>query len=161
MPSFDVVSEVDLQEVRNAVDQASREIGTRFDFRGVDAGFELDDRQIRLHAQEEFQLEQMLDILRDKLIKRNVDVRVLDPGKVEAAGKQKRQAFALKQGIDRDNARLIVKLVKDAKLKVQTQIQGEQVRVTGKKRDDLQECIALLRKAEELELPLNFTNFRD
>ena len=161
MPSFDVVSEVDLQEVRNAVDQASREIGTRFDFRGVDAGFELDDRQIRLHAQEEFQLEQMLDILRDKLIKRNVDVRGLDPGKVEAAGKQKRQAFALKQGIDRDNARLIVKLVKDAKLKVQTQIQGEQVRVTGKKRDDLQECIALLRKAEELELPLNFTNFRD
>ncbi|MBX3705166.1 MAG: YajQ family cyclic di-GMP-binding protein [Pseudomonadales bacterium] len=161
MPSFDVVSEVDLQEVRNAVDQASREIGTRFDFRGVDAGFELDDKQIRLHAQEEFQLEQMLDILRDKLIKRNVDVRVLDPGKVEAAGKQKRQAFALKQGIDRDNARLIVKLVKDAKLKVQTQIQGEQVRVTGKKRDDLQECIALLRKAEELELPLNFTNFRD
>jgi len=160
MPSFDVVSEADLQEVRNAVDQASRELTTRFDFRGIEAGFELADTQIRLHAQEEFQLEQMLDILRDKLIKRSVDVRVLDPGKVEAAGKQKRQNFALKQGIDRDNGKLIVKLLKDAKLKVQTQIQGDQVRVTGKKRDDLQDVIALLRKAE-LDIPLNFTNFRD
>jgi uncharacterized protein YajQ (UPF0234 family) len=160
MPSFDVVSEVEQQEVRNAVDQAARELSTRFDFRGVDAGFEFADEQIRLHAQEEFQLEQMLDILRDKLIKRSVDVRVLDPGKVEAAGKQKRQNFSLRQGIDRDNGKRIVKLVKDAKLKVQTQIQGEQVRVTGKKRDDLQDVIALLRKAE-LDIPLNFINFRD
>jgi uncharacterized protein YajQ (UPF0234 family) len=161
MPSFDVVSEVDLQEVRNAVDQASRELATRFDFRGVDAGFELAGEQIKLHAQEEFQLEQMLDILKDKMIRRDVDVRALDPGKVEASGKQKRQHFDLKQGIDRDTAKLIVKLVKDAKLKVQTQIQGDQVRVTGKKRDDLQEAIALLRNCEAIEIPLDFTNFRD
>ncbi|MEZ5558827.1 MAG: YajQ family cyclic di-GMP-binding protein [Pseudomonadales bacterium] len=160
MPSFDVVSEVDVQEVRNAVDQASRELKTRFDFKGVDAGFALDGEQIQLHAEEEFQLGQMVDILRDKLTRREVDVRVLDPGDVEASGKQKRQRFSLKQGIDRDRARNIVKLVKDSKLKVQTQIQGEQVRVTGKKRDDLQDVIQLLRKAE-LDIPLNFTNFRD
>jgi len=160
MPSFDVVSEVDLQEVRNAVDQASRELGTRFDFNGVDAGFEFADGIIRLHAQEEFQLGQMLDILRDKLTRRNVDTRALDPGEVEASGKQKRQQFSLKQGIDRDMAKKIVKLIKDSRLKVQTQVQGDQVRVTGKKRDDLQDVIAMLKKTE-LELPLNFTNFRD
>jgi uncharacterized protein YajQ (UPF0234 family) len=160
MPSFDVVSEVDLQEVRNAVDQAARELRTRFDFNGVDAGFEFDDGAIGLHAEEEFQLTQMLDILRDKLTRRNVDVKVLDPGDVEASGKQKRQRFGLKQGIDRDMAKKIVKLIKDTKLKVQTQVQGEQVRVTGKKRDELQDVIAMLRKAD-LELPLNFTNFRD
>lgn len=160
MPSFDVVSEVDIQEVRNAVDQAVRELGTRFDFKGVDAGFELTGERIQLHAQEEFQLGQMLDILRDKLTRRSVDVRALEPGDVEASGKQKRQSFGLKQGIDRDTARKIVKLVKDAKLKVQTQIQGDQVRVTGKKRDDLQQAIAAL-KAAELELPLDFSNFRD
>lgn len=160
MPSFDVVSEVDLQEVRNAVDQAIRELGTRFDFRGVDAGFELLEGKIQLHAQEEFQLSQMLDILQDKLVRRGVDVRVLEPGNIEAAGKQKRQAYALKQGIDRDHAKKIVKLIKDAKLKVQAQIQGEQVRVTGKKRDDLQQAIAALKEAE-LDLPLEFNNFRD
>jgi len=160
MPSFDVVSEVDLQEVRNAVDQASREISTRFDFRTIDAAYEFGDGEIRLQAEEEFQLGQMVDILQDKLIKRNVDVRVLDPGKIEASGRQKRQKFSLKQGIDSDTARLVVKHIKDAKLKVQTQVQGDQVRVTGKKRDDLQDVMALLRKAE-LEIPLNFTNFRD
>jgi hypothetical protein len=160
MPSFDVVSEVDIQEVRNAVDQAVRELGTRFDFKGVDAGFELTGERIQLHAQEEFQLGQMLDILRDKLTRRSVDVRALEPGDIEASGKQKRQGFGLKQGIDRDTAKKIVKLVKDAKLKVQTQVQGDQVRVTGKKRDDLQQAIAAL-KAAELELPLDFSNFRD
>lgn len=160
MPSFDVVSEVDMQEVRNAVDQASRELSTRFDFKGVDAGFELAEGQIRLHAVEEFQIEQMLAILKDKLIRREVDVRALDPGKVEASGKQKRQSFDLKQGIGRDDAKRITKLIKDAKLKVQSQVQGEQVRVTGKKRDDLQEVMALLRKAE-LDVPLNFKNLRD
>jgi len=160
MPSFDVVSEVDFQEVRNAVDQAARELGTRFDFRGVDAGFELTDERIQLHAEEEFQLGQMLDILRDKLIKRGVDTRALDPGEIEASGKQKRQAFGLKQGIDRDSAKKIVKLIKDAKLKVQSQIQGEQVRVTGKKRDDLQQAIAVLKEAD-LDMPLDFNNFRD
>lgn len=160
MPSFDIVSEVDLQEVRNAVDQAIRELGTRFDFRGVDAGFELLEDRIQLHAQEEFQLGQMLDILQDKLVRRGVDVRTLEPGTIEASGKQKRQTFSLKQGIDRDTAKKIVKLIKDAKLKVQSQVQGDQVRVTGKKRDDLQQAIAAL-KAAELDLPLDFNNFRD
>lgn len=160
MPSFDVVSEVDIQEVRNAVDQAVRELGTRFDFKSVDAGFKLVDESIQLHAEEEFQLGQMLDILRDKFNRRSIDVRVLDPGEVEASGKQKRQAFALKQGIDRDAARKIVKLIKDAKLKVQSQIQGDQVRVTGKKRDDLQQAIAVLKEAD-LDMPLDFNNFRD
>lgn len=160
MPSFDIVSEVDLQEVRNAVDQAIRELGTRFDFRGVDAGFELLEDRIQLHAQEEFQLGQMLDILQDKLVRRNVDVRALEAGVIEASGKQKRQSFSLKQGIDRDTAKKIVKLIKDAKLKVQSQVQGDQVRVTGKKRDDLQQAIAAL-KAAELDLPLDFNNFRD
>lgn len=160
MPSFDVVSEVDIQEVRNAVDQASRELGTRFDFKGVDAGFELSGETIQMYAPEEFQLSQMLDILRDKFVRRNVDVRVLEPGEIEASGKLKRQAFSLKQGIDRDAAKKIVKLIKDAKLKVQTQIQGDQVRVTGKKRDDLQQAIATLKEAD-LDLPLEFNNFRD
>ena len=160
MPSFDVVSEVEVQEVRNAVDQASRELGTRFDFKGVDSGFEFEGEQIKLHAEEEFQLAQMLDILRDKLTRRSVDVRVLDAGEIEAAGKQKRQAFSLKQGIDKETAKKIVKRIKDAKLKVQAQVQGEQVRVTGKKRDDLQAVMAELKEAG-LDIPLNFTNFRD
>jgi uncharacterized protein YajQ (UPF0234 family) len=160
VPSFDVVSEVDMQEVRNAVDQAVRELGTRFDFKGVDAGFELGEADIELHAEEEFQLGQMLDILRDKLTRRGVDVRALDPGDVEASGKQKRQRFGLKQGIDRDSAKKIVKIVKDSKLKIQSQVQGDQVRVTGKKRDDLQQVMATLREAD-LDMPLDFQNFRD
>lgn len=160
MPSFDVVSEVDLQEVRNAVDQASRELRTRFDFKGVDASFEYSEGRIQLAAMEEFQLGQMLDILKDKLNRRGVDVRALDAGTVEAAGKQKRQAFTLKQGIDRDTAKRLVKIIKDSRLKVQSQVQGEQVRVTGKKRDDLQQAIAAMKDAD-LEIPLEFTNFRD
>lgn len=160
MPSFDVVSQVDVQEVRNAVDQAARELRNRFDFKGVDSGFEFADGRIVLFAQEEFQLQQMLDILRDKMNRRGVDVRALDPGPVEASGKQKRQQFGLKQGIDKDTARIIVKLIKDSKLKVQSQIQGDQVRVTGKKRDDLQQVMAAVKEAG-LELPLDYTNFRD
>jgi uncharacterized protein YajQ (UPF0234 family) len=160
MPSFDVVSEVDIQEVRNAVDQAVRELGTRFDFKSVDSGFELEEGRIQLYAEEEFQLGQMLDILRDKFNRRGVDVRALDPGEIEASGRQKRQSFGLKQGIDRDAAKSLVKLIKDSKLKVQSQIQGDQVRVTGKKRDDLQSVMALLKESE-LDLPLNFDNFRD
>ena len=160
MPSFDVVSEVDIQEVRNAVDQASRELGTRFDFKNVESGFEFADDSILLFAEEEFQISQMLDILRDKMNRRSIDVRVLDPGELEASGKQKRQKFSLKQGIDRDTARKIVKRIKDSKLKVTSQVQGEQVRVTGKKRDDLQNVMADLKEAG-LDLPLNYTNFRD
>lgn len=160
MPSFDVVSEVDMQEVRNAVDQAQRELGTRFDFRGVDAQFELTDAGIRVAANEEFQLEQMEDILRDKLVKRSVDVACLDAGEVEGSGKQKRRTYALKQGIDRDNAKKITKLAKESKLKLQAQVNGEKVRITGKKRDDLQAIIAELRELD-LGIPLRFDNFRD
>ena len=160
MPSFDVVSELDEQEVRNAVDQANRELEKRYDFRGVDASFEYGSDVIELAAFEEFQLVQMLDILRNKMIGRKLDARALDPGKIEGAGKQKRQKFALRQGVDKETARSIVKMVKDSKLKVQTQIQGEQVRVTGKKRDDLQKVMAMLKDAE-LDLPLQYDNFRD
>ncbi|MCB1683280.1 MAG: YajQ family cyclic di-GMP-binding protein [Pseudomonadales bacterium] len=160
MPSFDVVSEVDVQEVRNAVDQANRELSTRFDFRGVESGYAFENDRIRMHALEEFQLTQMFDILCDKLTRRGVDVKALDAGEVEAAGKQKRQSFGLKQGIDKETAKKIVKLTKDSKLKVQSQVQGEQVRITGKKRDDLQQVMALLKDAE-LDVPLNYTNFRD
>ena len=160
MPSFDVVSEVDLQEVRNAVDQSNREVGTRFDFKGADARFELDDAVVTLSAESEFQLEQMTDILHKKLVKRSVDIACLDPGKVETANNRARQPVVVRQGIDTDKARRLVKEIKAAKLKVQAQIQGEQVRVSGKKRDDLQQVIALLRKID-LDLPLQYINFRD
>lgn len=160
MPSFDVVSEVDLQEVRNAVDQANREVGTRFDFKGSDASFSLDDAVVGLAAQSEFQLEQMMDILHKKLVKRSVDIDCLEPGKVETANNRARQAVTIRQGIDTDTARGIVKQIKAAKLKVQAQIQGEQVRVSGKSRDALQDVIAMLRKGD-VGLPLQFINFRD
>lgn len=160
MPSFDIVSEVDIQEVRNALDQSVRELETRFDFKSIDAGFEFADSQIWLSAEEEFQIVQMLDILKSKLVKRSVDVRCLDPGVIEASGKQKRQKFSLKQGIERESAKLIVKSVKNEKLKVQTQIQGDQVRVTGKKRDDLQKVMAIVKELD-LDIPIEFNNFRD
>lgn len=155
-----MVSELDLQEVRNAVDQANRELATRFDFRGIEASFELVEGAIALKAMEEFQLEQMDDILRGKLVKRGIDVRCLDPGKIEAAGKEKRRRLGLRSGIDKDHARDLVKHVKDAKLKVQAAIQGEKLRITGKKRDDLQETIAAL-KAKDFGIALQFDNFRD
>ncbi len=160
MPSFDIVSEVDLQEVRNAVDQASRELRTRFDFRGVDAEFEVLDEGIRVAAEEDFQLKQLEDMLRDKLARRGVDGASLDPREIEGSGKQRRQIFGLREGIDRDSAKKITKLIKGSKLKVQTQINGEKLRVTGKKRDDLQAAMALLKEAD-LDLPLQFDNFRD
>ena len=160
MPSFDVVSEVDLQEVRNAVDQTNRALRTRFDFRGVDAGAELEGGKVTVWAQEEFQVRQLIDILQDKMTRRGVDIGALDAQAIEASGKQKRQPFALKQGIDRDASRGIVKTVKDAKLKVQSQIQGEKVRITGKKRDDLQRVIAALKEGD-FGVPLQFNNFRD
>lgn len=160
MPAFDVVSEVDLQELRNAVDQAGRELQRRFDFRGVDAGVTLADGAVTVWAQEEFQVSQLVDILKDRMTRRGVDVAALAPRPLEADGKQKRQAFDLKHGLDGDASRAVVKTIKGAKLKVQSQIQGDQVRVTGKKRDDLQAAIALL-KEEDFGLPLQFTNFRD
>ena len=159
MPSFDVVSEVDLHEVRNAVDQALRELRNRFDFRGVDANIELEEQSILLSAPEEFQLGQIKDILRDKMTARNVDSRALTPG-IEGAGKLKRQSFALAQGIDKDSARQITKILKESKLKIQSQINGDKVRVTGKKRDDLQAAMAALKESD-IAMPLQYNNFRD
>ena len=160
MPSFDVVSKVNVQEIRNAVDQTWRELRTRFDFKGVDAGLNFEENSVLLWAEEEFQLDQLGDILRTKLAGRNVDVRSLQPEKVEALGKQKRQRYRIVVGVDRDVCRQIVTIVKDLKLKLQSQIQGDQVRVSGKKRDELQQAIARL-KEEDLDVPLQFSNFRD
>jgi uncharacterized protein YajQ (UPF0234 family) len=160
MPSFDVVSECDLQEVRNAVDQANREIGTRFDFKGVDAAFELGDAEVSMRAEQEFQLQQMLDILRQKLVKRGVDLAALEVDDPVTSLNAARQRIGLKQGIDSDTGKRMVKALKASKLKVQAQIQGDQLRVTGKKRDDLQQAIAVL-KADDWQRPLQFQNFRD
>ncbi len=160
MPSFDVVSEVDLHEVNNAIDQANREVSTRFDFKGVDAKYTLEESKVTLTAEMDFQCQQMLDILKNKLVKREIDVACLEIGNVIMSGKQAKQIVTLRQGIETTLAKKLIKLIKDAKLKVQTAIQGEKVRVTGKKRDDLQEVIALLREAD-IDLPLQFDNFRD
>ena len=160
MPSFDVVSEIDRHELTNAVDQANREVGTRYDFKGADAKFTLGEAAIELEAESEFQLQQMLDVLYKKMAKRGVDLGNLQPGEPETRGKRAHQTITIREGIDKELGRKIVKKIKDAKLKVQAAIQGDQVRVTGKKRDDLQTVIALLRKAD-LDLPLQFVNFRD
>ena len=160
MPSFDIVSEVDLQEVRNAVDQATREIRSRFDFRNVDASVELEDETVLLIAPEEFQVKQLRDILRDKLTSRGVDSRSLQASDIEGVGKGKRQRLTLAQGIDKDHARQLTKIIKDSKLKVQSQVNGDKVRVTGKKRDDLQAAMAAIKEASP-DLPLQYDNFRD
>ncbi len=160
MPSFDVVSEVDMHEVTNAVDQANRELQTRFDFRGVDAKFERTDAVVRLTAEAEIQLEQMLDILRSKLIKRSIDPRAMDVGDDEHIGKLLHRNVTIREGIDSDLCKKMVKMIKAEKMKVQAAIQGEKVRVTGKKRDDLQQVMALLKESE-LDIPLQFNNFRD
>src|SRR5690554_48532 len=160
MPSFDIVSEVDLHQFSNAVDQASRVIDTRFDFKGVDARFERNDLSVTLYAEADMQIEQMVDMLRGTLIKNNIDPLAMDVGDQETAGKQVKVTIDLKNGLEADLARKIVKIIKEAKLKVQSQVQADQVRVTGKKRDDLQEVIQLMRE-QKLEQPLQFTNFRD
>lgn len=160
MPSFDVVSQLDMHEVSNAVDQANREIGNRFDFKGIDAKFELNENVIGAKAEADFQLKQMLDILRIKLAKRGVDVACMEVKDPELVGKEAKQNITLRQGVDSVLAKKIVKIIKEKKLKVQAAIQGEQVRVTGKKRDDLQNVIALL-KEQDLGLPLQYENFRD
>jgi len=160
MPSFDIVSEVDMPEVNNALDQARREVGTRFDFKGVDATFEIKDKELTLTADSEFQIEQMLDILKGKLVKRSVDVKSLEVGTVKQSGKQALLTITIQQGIDGDEARKLVKLIKDSKAKVQTSIQGDKLRITGKKRDDLQGVIAMVRDAN-LDVPVQFNNFRD
>ena len=161
MPSFDTVCDPDMVEVKNAVENAAKEIGTRFDFKGTSAAIELKDKDITLLGDAEFQLQQVEDILRNKLTKRNVDVRFLDVGKVEKMGGDKvKQVVKVKSGIAGDDAKKIQKLIKESKLKVQAAIQGDAVRVTGTKRDDLQAVMALLRK-DMADLPLSFDNFRD
>ena len=160
MPSFDVVSEVDMHEANNAVDQANREVGTRFDFRGSDASFKLADSIISLETESDFQLQQMLDILNNKLVKRGIDIACLDFDEPEITGQRAHQKVTLRQGIEQSLAKKIVKMVKEKKMKVQAAVQGEQVRITGKKRDDLQAVIAMLKDADS-GLPLQYTNFRD
>ena len=161
MPSFDTVCDPDMVEVKNAVENAAKEIGTRFDFKGTSAGIELKDKEITLLGDAEFQLQQVEDILRNKLTKRNVDVRFLDKGAVQKIGGDKvKQVIKVKSGIASEDAKKIQRLIKDSKLKVQAAIQGDSVRVTGAKRDDLQAAMALLRK-DMAELPLSFDNFRD
>jgi cyclic-di-GMP-binding protein len=160
MPSFDVISEVDKHELTNAVDQANRELSTRFDFKGSDANFTLDEFVITQSAPSEFQLQQMLDILRGRLVARKIDIRALDAAEPEVNLGGARQKITIKQGIEQPVAKKLVASLKEAKLKVEAQINGEKLRVTGKKRDDLQEAMAVLRKAD-VELPLQFDNFRD
>jgi cyclic-di-GMP-binding protein len=160
MPSFDIVSEIDAQEVRNAVENSRRELEGRFDFRGVQAAYEWTAKETVLSAEAEFQLQQMLEILRKNLVKRKVDINALEAGEPSHSGKTFSLKVTFKQGIDQPMAKKLVQLIKDSKLKVQASIQGDQVRVTGKKRDDLQAAIALVRGAE-LKQPFQFTNFRD
>jgi len=161
MPTFDVVSEVDLHEVRNALDQANREVGTRFDFKGVDASFELTaSEDVTVTAEVDFQVRQMLEILRAKLVKRKVDIKCLQEGEVELSGQKASMTVTIQQGIEADLARKIVKMVKGTKIKVQTAIQGEKLRVSGKKRDDLQKVMGVIKDAK-LGIPLQYSNFRD
>ncbi|KAF1049484.1 YajQ family cyclic di-GMP-binding protein [Xylophilus sp.] len=161
MPSFDIVCEADLVEVKNAVENSAKEIGTRFDFKGTSAAIELKDREITLFGDAEFQLQQVEDILRGKLTKRNVDVRYLDVGKAQKIGGDKvKQVVTVKNGIEAELAKKLQKALKDSKLKVQASIQGDTVRVSAPKRDDLQAAIALLKK-DVADVPLTFNNFRD
>ncbi len=161
MPSFDVVSEANQVEVKNAVDQANKEITTRFDFKGSDARIEQKERELTAYADSEFQLSQVRDVLTTKMSKRNVDVRFLDIGKIEKIGGDKvKQVIKVKNGIESDAAKKIQRIIKDSKIKVQASIQGDTLRVQGAKRDDLQTTIALLKK-EVTDLPLEFNNFRD
>ena len=160
MPSFDIVSEFDMQELTNAVDQANRELTSRFDFKGTKACFEQEKNVVTLVAEADFQLTQLRDILEAKLVKRGIDVRCLKVEDPQVAIHQARQKITVQEGIETALAKKITQLIKEAKLKVQASIQGEKVRVTGKKRDDLQEVIAFLRDAK-IEMPLQFDNFRD
>ena len=160
MPSFDVISEVDLHTLTNAVDQANRVLETRFDFKGVEARFDRDKLDITAVAESDMQLKQMEDMLRASLIKNKIDPLAMTVEDPQPSGKLVKQAIKLKNGLESDHAKKIVKLIKESKVKVTTQIQDQQVRVTGKKRDELQEVIAMLRE-QKLEQPLQYTNFRD
>ncbi|MGL1959266.1 MAG: YajQ family cyclic di-GMP-binding protein [Colwellia sp.] len=160
MPSVDIVSEINLEEVKNAVENASRELDTRFDFRGVEASFEWKKPNVTVKSEGDFQLKQLLDMLRNQLSKRQIDAKAMTVSNAEHSGKTFSQQVSFKEGIEQEVAKKVVKLIKAEKLKVQAAIQGEQVRVTGKKRDDLQAVMQLIRKAD-LEQSFQFTNFRD
>ena len=160
MPSMDIVSEINLEDVRNAVENANRELSTRFDFRGVEASFEWKKPGVTIKAEGDFQLKQLCDMLRSQLTKRQVDAKAMTVGDASASGKNWSQPVSFKEGIEQDIAKKVVKLIKAEKFKVQAAIQGEQVRVTGKKRDDLQAVMAMVRKAD-LEQSFQFTNFKD
>lgn len=160
MPSFDIVCELDMHEVSNAVDQSNREVSTRFDFKGSHVEYKLEKDTIKLEAESDFQLSQMLEILKNKLAKRGVDLKHMDIQPPNIQLKKAEQLIKLQQGIDTEKAKSIVKLIKAEKLKVQPSIQGDKIRVTGKKRDDLQTVITFLKK-QELSLPLQFNNFRE
>ncbi|MFC6632168.1 YajQ family cyclic di-GMP-binding protein [Microbulbifer taiwanensis] len=160
MPSFDIVSEVDKHQLTNAVDQVNRTLTNRFDFKGVDAEVEMNDFALVLRAESDMQVDQMVDMLRAALIKCDIDPLAMDVGEKEQSGKQVKVTINLKNGLDKELSKKIVKIIKEEKLKVQAAIQGDQVRVTGKKRDDLQQVMAMLR-GKELEQPLQFNNFRD
>jgi uncharacterized protein YajQ (UPF0234 family) len=160
MPSFDIISEFDNHEVKNAIDQANKEVTTRFDFKGTNSNFELTDDKLIMISESTFQLQQMFSVVCSKLSRRGIDVGCMEVGDPKGSGKMMRQEITLKQGLDSLFAKKIVKLIKDKQLKVQAAIQGDKVRVTGKKRDDLQEVIQMLRD-EKLEMPLQYDNFRD
>jgi hypothetical protein len=165
MPSFDIVSEIDNHELQNAVDQANKEVTTRFDFKGTNSSFELSNSgnatEIKLNTESEFQLDQMYDMLTGKMTKRGIDIRCLERGDMDLQLKTARQSISVKQGLESADAKKIVKLIKDEKLKVQASIQGDTVRVNGKKRDDLQTAIALIKEKDPVGLPLQYQNFRD
>jgi len=161
MPSFDTVCEPNLTEVKNAVENTAKEIGTRFDFKGTSAAVEIKDKEITLIGDADFQLQQIDDVLRNKLTKRAVDVRYLDVGDIQKIGGDKvKQVIKIKNGIETEDAKKITRLLKDSKMKVQASIQGDSVRVTGAKRDDLQAAMALIKK-DLVDMPLSFNNFRD
>ncbi len=160
MPTFDIVSEVDTHELSNAIDQANREIGSRFDFKGSNAKITLKDNVVSLEAEVEFQIKQIYDVVVQKMAKRGIDLDCVTKGKLVEANKRATQDVTINQGINSDIAKKITKLIKESKMKVQSQIQGEKVRVIGKKRDDLQQAMQLLRE-QDLGVPLQFDNFRD
>ncbi|PCJ30106.1 MAG: YajQ family cyclic di-GMP-binding protein [Gammaproteobacteria bacterium] len=161
MPAFDIVSEIDKHELTNAVDQTNREVANRFDFRGTDVKVEQSDKTLIMHADSDFQLDQLQDILRAKLVKRGIEISCLEVKDSVGNGKMRKQDIVVREGLDKDLCRKVVKIVKQSKAKVQAAIQGESVRITGKKRDDLQGVMALLRDNDEVDMPLQFNNFRD
>ena len=160
MPSFDIVSEIDSHELRNSIDQTNREIANRFDFKGSNSRVEISENTLTITTPSEFQVKQVYEILQTKMSKRGIDINCLEAGNISESNNEAKQDILLKQGVDKDTARKLVKLIKNLKIKVQAAIQGEQVRVTGKKRDDLQEVISQVKNSD-IQLPLQFTNFRD